>query len=118
MYCVKLHGNKVISASKDKIVRQWNRTNGESLQSFRHGGICHNFDISNNFLGKQEVLAVAANEGGVLILSLKNNGIIDRLTLKDTCCQKECWMCDVRFNGRSIIATCRYGRVYVIEIKS
>ena len=102
VYCVKVHGDVVISASKDKTVKLWNRNDGQLLHTLQHDHWCANFDVCDN------VLVVAARDG-VYIWSLNDRRKIKKINLKE--------VRDVRIQQRTIVVGCHNGEVYQIEMK-
>ena len=114
VYCVKVYGDEigVLSASKDRTVEIWNNKGHQSKHTFRFDGFCQSFDISNSHL------VVAANNGISMCSLDKDNCKIDKIPkLEGECCEESCWIRDVRFHGRSIIAACRKGTVYAIDME-
>ena len=102
VWCVKFHGDVLISSSCDKTVKLWNRKDGQLLHTLRHDDRCYNFDVRDNLL-------VVGARDGVYIWSLNDRRQLKKIDLK--------MANDVRIQGRKIIAACEDGGVYGIKME-
>ena len=103
VWCVKVHGDMVISASGDRTMKLWNRDNGRLRHTLQNDTACLNFDICHN------ILAVAAGDG-IYIWSLKDQRRIRKIELGGV-------VVDVRYQGQQLIAARKSGEVYAIKIE-
>ena len=102
VWCVKFHGDVLISSSDDKTVKLWDRKDGKLLHTLRHDDWCYNFDVRDNLL-------VVGADDGVYIWSLNDRRQLKKIDLEE--------VNDVRIQGRKIIAACWLGGVYGIKME-
>ena len=102
VWCVKFHGDVLISSSDDKTVKLWDRKDGKLLHTLRHDDRCYNFDVRDNLL-------VVGARFCVYIWSLNDRRQLKKINLG--------FVLAVRIQGSQVIAACANGEVYGIKME-
>ena len=103
VFCVVLHNDTVISASRDKTVRVWETRTGKLMHKLAHSEQCNNVDISPD----TKILAVAVDEKGVVLWDMRSYEKLGEVEVGNTT--------DVRFlNDQTIITGNEDGAIKMI----